>query len=377
MMYWFLKKRRPRLSSFVLLLVLLFFSCSKEQKLEDIPDLKEQEQADAEQKAPLIESITKTYKRGPAELEVFVDKNSITIAEKLNLKLDLKIDKLYFADLPDWRDDPNQFTLVSVDEPTARLLKDDRFEYVKSFVLEPFLSGEYTIPSLEIKFWTEEEGEEKAHVLNTEPINITIRSLLPESREEMRMVDIKDVVNPPPPDMTWLYWVLGGLLLGAGMAVAIVLWLRYQREKNKPVPTIAAHELAYEELRRLVAENLIEKGELKLFYYRINDILRHYIENRFQVHAPEQTTEEFMASIQDSTILNAELKALLKDFMVHCDQVKFAEHVPSNIEVQNTFNSTRNFIQTTESSESRVEIDDSNIIEEVTGVVEGGQDVSV
>ena len=363
MMYWSLKKHRPKLNKIILIVLgLALFSCT--QKIEEIPNI-EDKKAPPENPTPVVESITKTYKRGPVELEVFVDKNIITIADKLKLKIDVKADKKYFIDLPEWKDDPNQFTMIEVDEPTAKLLKDDRFHFQKSFILGPFLSGDYTIPPLTIKFWTEEEGEDNAHNLVTEPIKISVKSLLPENREDIKMVDIQDVVDPPPPDMTWLFFVIGGLALGAGITVGVICWFRYQKSKNKPIPTIAAHELAYDELRKLVSEKLVENGEFKLFYYRINDILRHYIENRFTVHAPEQTTEEFLADIQDKDILEKTLKTLLKEFMIHCDQVKFAKHQPSDDEIQNTFNSTKDFIQTTENIESRVVITES---------MEGGQE---
>ena len=36
------------------------------------------------------------------------------------------------------------------------------------------------------------------------------------------------------------------------------------------------------------------KGRIKEFYERISNILRHYIEHRFDLHAPERTTEEFL-----------------------------------------------------------------------------------
>ena len=49
---------------------------------------------------------------------------------------------------------------------------------------------------------------------------------------------------------------------------------------------------------RWMEEGLIDKGEQKLFYLKISAILRHYVEDRFGMHAPENTTEEFLRDLQ-------------------------------------------------------------------------------
>ena len=103
-----------------------------------------------------------------------------------------------------------------------------------------------------------------------------------------------------------------------------------------------------------MAEDLPRKGEIKPFYQRISDILRHYIENRFGLHAPEQTTEEFLGLMQASPALPPVYQGLLKEFLQHCDLVKFAEHVPSTEDIQNTFDACKNFIFETKAEEVTV-----------------------
>jgi hypothetical protein len=110
----------------------------------------------------------------------------------------------------------------------------------------------------------------------------------------------------------------------------------------------SAHEIAYEELKRLLAEKLVEQGAVKDFYLRLSHILRHYIEDRFGLHAPERTTEEFLLDLGSTQALIPHHKELLKEFLNHCDMVKFAEHQPSTMEIQQTFDSCKQFIVETE-----------------------------
>ena len=96
-----------------------------------------------------------------------------------------------------------------------------------------------------------------------------------------------------------------------------------------------------------MAEDLIAKGQAKLFYLRVSAILRHYIENRFGLRAPERTTEEFLSDLQTNHILLPRQKDLLKRFLEHCDMVKFAEYQPNREEVDDTLNTCAQFIAET------------------------------
>ena len=93
-----------------------------------------------------------------------------------------------------------------------------------------------------------------------------------------------------------------------------------------------------------MAENLVEKGEVKRFYQRISDILRRYIERRFGINAPEQTTEEFLAGIKTRHDFPETYHALIKSFLTRCDLVKFAEHQPTTENIQQIFDSCKDFI---------------------------------
>ena len=119
-----------------------------------------------------------------------------------------------------------------------------------------------------------------------------------------------------------------------------------------------AHEIAYARLRALVAENLVEVGRIKEFYERISGILRYYIEDRFDLHAPERTTEEFLSELQHTSVLEISDKDVLGEFLVHCDLVKFARHAPTTEQIQRSFDLVKDFIERTRSDERQVDVTD-------------------
>jgi hypothetical protein len=128
---------------------------------------------------------------------------------------------------------------------------------------------------------------------------------------------------------------------------ALLVWWRRRHQPEAPELRIPAHELAYAELRELVEANLVEQGLIKEFYQGVSDILRRYLERRFGLHAPERTTEEFLAELAVDSTLSAEHKTLLSKFLQHCDLVKFAKLEPSEEEIQQTFDACKNVIEQT------------------------------
>jgi hypothetical protein len=112
-------------------------------------------------------------------------------------------------------------------------------------------------------------------------------------------------------------------------------------------------------LKALVEENLVEAGKIKEFYERISSILRHYIEHRFDLRAPERTTEEFLAELKYTEVLSVSDKESLEEFLTHCDLVKFAKHSPATEQIQQTFDLVKDFIEKTKSDESRIDVTDN------------------
>ena len=80
---------------------------------------------------------------------------------------------------------------------------------------------------------------------------------------------------------------------------------------------------------------------------RLSTILRRYVELRFGLRAPEQTTEEFLVSALATGGLIAAHRDLLEAFLQHCDLVKFARHHPTPSAMEEAFESAKTFVEHT------------------------------
>jgi hypothetical protein len=144
-------------------------------------------------------------------------------------------------------------------------------------------------------------------------------------------VDIRGIKGPVhiPSSYSWIGW----LLLAIAAAVAVwYAWKKLRKRKTtaKPVPVIPPHRRAKDRLRN-VNELL---SDPYAYCSLVSDVVRTYLEERFDLHAPERTTEEFLEEMRTTSVLHPDHKALLEDFLSRCDLVKFARFEPTQDELK-------------------------------------------
>jgi hypothetical protein len=81
-----------------------------------------------------------------------------------------------------------------------------------------------------------------------------------------------------------------------------------------------------------------------------SEVIRDYIEKRFDVVATQRTTEEFLQTLlQSSNEALARHRSLLAEFLQQCDFVKFAGASLAVTDMESLFRSARGFVlETTE-----------------------------
>jgi hypothetical protein len=281
-----------------------------------------------------------------------VNRTDISVAERLELALEVRCAEEYRVVLPEFGARLEQFDIADYSSPPPRLTPEGEMLYRRSYTLEPFLAGSYAIPALEVRFgpaalaapaFDAAPGED---MVSSEAIAVTVRSLLPDAAD----FALKEIAGPV--EMAGaspggrLVWLLGGMLLAIAAAAGFLL-LRRRRGRGEIARPARPHEVAFSRLEALLAAGLVEAGRTKQFYLELSSILRQYIEDRFGLRAPERTTEEFLLDLQNTELLLPDHKLLLSDFLRHCDLVKFAALRPGDEEIQRTFEAGKRFIAET------------------------------
>jgi hypothetical protein len=131
--------------------------------------------------------------------------------------------------------------------------------------------------------------------------------------------------------------VLAVLLVAGG----VLLWSR----RAVKTPPLSPEGWALRELERLAALNPNTAQEVKRFHTQLADVLRRYMERRFQIPAERQTTFEFLQAMRTSPRLADGQQKLLGEILTRCDLAKFARVVPPPEECQGAVTLVRGFVQ--------------------------------
>jgi len=182
----------------------------------------------------------------------------------------------------------------------------------------------------------------------TEPfpdIELRVLSLLAEGQSSLR--EIKDLVAWPRAIPRWVVALIAVGLLALVAAFLAARYLKRPHAKALEPPPPPAHEVALRALRALRARGWMEEGHVEPFFVELSRIVRHYLEDRFALHAPEQTTEEFIREAAESAALNQEHRALTAAFLTECDLVKFARHRPGRAEMESALDAAERLVKET------------------------------
>lgn len=227
-------------------------------------------------------------------------------------------------------------------EPVREVLEGGRQRVRKTWVLDPVNVGDYFIAPVEVTVGDSQKAGVPA-------LALTVRDL---TEEEVAAVGAFSPMAPssaflPGPPRAWSDWIsiAAAILIAATLAGALfVVW---RRRMAKPLPPPTPWETARQRLRSLAARQLPQQGQIERYYIDLSAILRYYIEDRFRLHAPEETTPEFLEEAAKSGQFTREQQDALARFLHHCDLVKFALYQPTADQIENSFSLVGQFVEET------------------------------
>ena len=131
--------------------------------------------------------------------------------------------------------------------------------------------------------------------------------------------DIRDIRGPK---YILPAWVLPAVAAGV-VILALGVYRVWRWRRNRRARILLHYERALELLEDIRA--LMQPAGAREFSIAVSDIVRSYIEQRFEVAVTRRTTEEFLRDLLKTTHASlARHQSLLGDFLHQCDVVKFA-----------------------------------------------------
>lgn len=253
-----------------------------------------------------------------------VDSSTIKIGEQFLLTLQASANasqQLIWPQVPDSFDH-----IVVVDRSRIDTLRQgDGNIYKQQIRLTGFDSGYWKIPAFSFGIVSGDSAV-TSPALTTDSLFITVNTVPVDTTKPFK--PIKQILSVPFNILAYWPFILGGIIV-----LAILVWLIFFKKKKriekpeKIIPQDPPYEQAIKNLHALEEEKLWQHHEVKLYYTRLTDILRNYIQRQFGVNAMEQTSDELLQKIKPITKLNQQ-KNNLQYILQTADLAKFARLQP-------------------------------------------------
>lgn len=254
------------------------------------------------------------------------DSSHILIGDFLNVKLTIRSSSDVTVTMPTVADTVGNLELVKASKIDTAV--DGNFKTLtQTFTVSAYDSGNYHAGPLRVLFKTKNGISD---TLLSDSVLITVATLPVDTSKAFKA--IKNPIEVPY-TLAEFVPVLGGGILLVAILIAIIYYIRQRRKNRKPKiierpkPKDPPHVWARRELKKLEEEKLWQKDEIKNYYSRLTDILRLYLEYRYNWFALESTTEKIKEDI-DAYKIEAEAKQNLLTVLNEGDLVKFAKHIP-------------------------------------------------
>lgn len=285
--------------------------------------------------------VRSQVERGPVALTVEVAPAAARLSDELTLTLTIASEPGVKIQKPTFGEVFGEFLVRGFRQPLPKVA-ENREIMQQVYTLEPMTTGELSVAPIAVSFIDDRpSGDHKPHTVESEALTVKIESVvgsaLPSLDELGKPADPVELPAPARPGQ----WAAIG---GGAMALLALLALVYRRRRCRAAERmLSPRDWAARELERIVRERLMEH-DVKRFYVELTGVVRAYIERTTAIHAPEQTTEEFLREIGSHPAFGVGQRSRLRDFLEAADLVKFAAYEPRENAMQESLRRARLFV---------------------------------
>lgn len=258
-----------------------------------------------------------------------IDSTNILLGDQVKLFLEInhpKNVKILFPQVPDTIE---QYIEVLGSTGIDTFKTDDEAvqKLIQAFTITSFDSGSYRIPPM----WFKIDMGDRWDSVPSNGVTLNVYSMAIDTTKGP--TDIKMPYDAPLTLKEVTPYILGVILIGA--IIFLILYSIKRKKKGKPLfklpekPKEPAHVIALRELDRIKSEKIWQQEKTKQYYSEVTEVLRIYIEDRFEIQAMEQTSDETLESLRNRRdLISEKLFMNLSRILKLADLVKFAKYTP-------------------------------------------------
>lgn len=276
-----------------------------------------------------------------------ISPDTIMIGDRFYIDVTIDKDITQAIAFPDFKDGKmnSQIEILEISAVDTLSLEGRDVSLKRRYTLTTFDEGQYGLGKFAM-LYADKNVMDTIYSIDT--LGLVVRTFEIDTLTQ-QIVDIKKPMHTPLVFAEIKNIVLWSLLGLALLAVAYYFFRRYQeakRAKEDIRPKEPFYITALRMLEQLKSDNLCASAKYKQHYTRLTDILREYIDYRWDIGAMEMTSEEIVAAAVKQNLPKEEIERLKNIFSVS-DLVKFAKLSPSEQDNNTTFNLAYHFIDKT------------------------------
>ncbi|MDR1864001.1 MAG: hypothetical protein LBR08_00325 [Bacteroidales bacterium] len=257
-----------------------------------------------------------------------LDTTVILIGDQINLRVELEKKNGVSVRFPVWDNSWSpHIEVMDVSEIDSVRVSRETVRFTQNVLVTSFDSGRHELPPVLFPFT--DNGQ--ADTIATMPMFLEVLTMPVDTLQQI--ADIKPIYRLPIGWEDVRRWLLAVAVLAALVVLGFAVYARARRKHHQPFfrtpkPVEPPHVIALRELDRLRGEKLWQNSRVKEYYTRLSDIVRAYIEGRFEINAMEMTSDEILAGLKASDFEDNNLIDRLQRFFSLSDLVKFAKMNP-------------------------------------------------
>lgn len=290
------------------------------------------------------------FAQGDAKVDVKIDANKILVGDQVRYFIEAQHNarqsRLQWATIPD------TFNKLEVVErgKIDTLTQGDIVTYKQRLLISGFDSGVFVIPSF--VFPVIPNGG-TAYTIQTDSFPLLVQTVAVDTSKGFH--GIKEIMVVKSTWMDYIWYIIGGLVFIILVTVVIIYFIRNKRTPppvtTPPPPRETLQETALRLLAALEAKQLWQGNKVKEYYSELTDILRSYIEARFNTQAMELTTDELLQSARLHHEMSRHTE-LLSHILYTADLAKFAKAQPLPHEHTHAMELAIQFVNATKPAET-------------------------
>ncbi len=292
-------------------------------------------------------------------VEAKMDTNLLLIGDTTSFHVAITYPKDVHVQLPFFADTVIDKLEILEQFPMDTTEVDGRMRLHQRMLVTCFDSGWYTIPPVPFEVqWANSSLQDQ---VETKPFYFGVVTMPLDTANVNAITDIKKPLDAPLTFKEVAPFAGGFLGLLALAFIAFVLFKRLAKKEpvfvKKEKPKEPAHIIAIRQLDALKEAKIWQKGEVKTYYSSLTDIVRTYLEDRFEVGAMELTTDEIMDEVRLLSEIAKDKRQTLQEVLTRADFIKFAKGGALPEENEQSMQFAYDFVETTKVVPEQAEVD--------------------